>query len=248
MAIILYPSGVLRDYRPKGSTFTDKEILELYKKFPKVRTKRLFDIPNTWMVWANTQKNEKDAFSHIGSSIIEEEVFTPILFVHDTEMDISWALSDDPILYTYKQFNVELRQFIDGIARDLITENNADWESGASNKNLIMLTTIGSTSDNRVLFDFLPTNQQEDFWKLRFDEFAEKTIKFLIEKQDRAFGELGVIIFSDKKIMIRVRHEHFLELLEKLNDYSEKHEQYEWCSFIKYFKDPWEKFLNNVNK
>lgn len=244
MALILYPSGILKNFKSNNLMFSDKEILDIFKNFNKIRTKRLFEVPNTWIVWANAMTSDEDSFSNIGSSIIEEDVFSPILFIHDTEMDPSWLLSDDPILYPYEIFDQDLKQFVDDVARSIIEENIQE----SDNKKMIMLTTVGSTSDNRVLFDLYTENQSEEFYKINFGEFAKKTIQFLLDKQDKAFGDLGVIVFEDKKIVIRVRHDDFDFLLTKLNEYSEKYEEYEWCIFIKYFKEVWEKHVNNVKK
>lgn len=238
MALLLYPSGVLTDLKSNNLMFSDKEILNIFKTCNKIRTKRLFEIPNTWMIWADAVTLDDDLFSNIGSTMIEENIYSPILFIHDTEMDPSWLLTDDPILYTYKTFDRDLRQFVDEISRNLISE-----DMNPNKKKLIILTTVGSTEDNRVLFDLYPENQSDFFYKLNFDEFAKKTIQFLLDEQDKAFKELGVTIFEDRKIVIRIRHNDFEFIINKLNEWAEKKEEYEWCAFLKYLKDLWEKYV-----
>lgn len=244
MAVILYPSGVLRDLKPKEYTFTDQEILSLYEKFDRIRTKRLFDIPNSWMVWGEIDNAPADTFSNIGSSIAEENVYSPIMFIHDTEINPAWMITDDPILFQYNQFVADLRQFIDNIARDIIQETRSKGNS----QNLVILTTIGPTSDNRVLFDFYPKSQSEEFWKIHFTDFAEKTIKFLLNHQQGTFRNLGIILFEDRKIVMRILHDDVEDLLNKLILFAEKQERYEWCAFLNNFIEQWKQHRENVSK
>jgi hypothetical protein len=104
MAIIQYSNGIIEDVKADDLVFTDDEILRLLDGFTSMRTYRLVEVPNTWCVWGENEEDEESEFNNIGTGIVDEPVFSPLLIIHDTELDPSWNLNDSVILHSYKEF------------------------------------------------------------------------------------------------------------------------------------------------
>jgi len=122
MAVILYPSGVTETYTATGLVFTDDEILNIFKDYNHIRTMRLYEVPNTWCIWGDNGNEDDGNFNKLGSDIVQQNIFSEIMCVHDTELDPSWMLTDDVILKNYEDFRIELLQFFDDIAENVIKE------------------------------------------------------------------------------------------------------------------------------
>lgn len=239
MAVILYPSGVTETYEPKGHTFLDDEILKIFKDYLDIRTARLYEVPNTWCVWGENEEADDSDFNKLGADILQEDVFCPVLFIHDTEIDPAWMLTDNVILKGYEDFKRELLEFFDHIAENVIRQTQQMREQQGT-QNLIFLTTIGPTEDKRVMFEFDPHKQSEEFWKEEFFlTFSYKVREFLNVnyKDDQTF-----FIFQDKKSIIYTPDEHVDFLMNKIINLFEKKEKYEYCSELKKVLDKWKKF------
>ena len=237
MAIILYPSGVTETYKPKEFTFTDEEILKIFDDFSWIRTARLYEVPNTWCVWGENGEDDDADFNKLGSDILQENVFCPILFIHDTEINPAWILTDQIILRGYDEFKDELLRLFDQVAENVIMETQRFREEQGETAHLLFLNTIGPTEDKRVLFEFDPQKQAQEFYEDKyFGLFAVKVREYLsTNKPGKLFN-----IYHDKKSVIYCKEENIKMLIDMLIDYFKKHESYEYCQELKAVHQKWE--------
>jgi len=246
MAVILYSSGVTETFDPKNHTFTDKEILDIFDDVENIRTLRLYEVVNTWCVWGENENQNNNIeggnFNKLGSDVLQRDIFCPILFIHDTEINPSWKLTDDIIIKGYQDFETDLLKFFDEIAENIIIESQRIRQEQGLEDSLIFLNTIGPTEDKRVMFEFKPKNQNKDFFNANnFAPFANKIFNFLdiSYKDDDVF-----IIFADNKSIILVADEFVKFILDKLIANFTKTEEYEKCNKIKEIFDLWKKNKN----
>lgn len=244
LAVILYPSGVTETYKSSDLTFSDEEILKIFNENDFIRTVRLYEVPNTWCVWGENQMPDKNNFNKLGSDVVQENVFSEILFIHDTELDPAWMLTDTPILKNYEYFREDLLSFFDDIAENVIQE--AQERSNTNNENLVFLNTLGPTEDKRIMFEFDPHGQSEEFYKVNFfEEFAKKVYSFL--KQFYTDGETFVL-FADQKTIIIVKDENVDFIMNKVNEDFQRRERYERCADIKKIMTSWHDYKNKEKK
>lgn len=236
MAILLYSSGITETYEPKEHTFTDEEILSIFKEYKNIRTARLYEVPNTWCIWGENEEIDESEFNKLGSDIIEENVFCPILFIHDTELDPAWMLTDRIILKGYENFKEDLIIFFDQVAEHVIRESQQMRQQNATN--LIFLNAIGPTKDKRVMFEFDPHKQSEEFWHTKnFIEFSRKVVGYLnkfYKNDEDVFS-----IFADKKSVIMVSDENVEFLVNKIIKVFEDRENYEKCKELNEVLKKW---------
>jgi len=240
MAIILYPSGITEMYEPKEHIFTDQKILHIFSDFDFIRTARLYEIPNTWCVWGENKKIDDGNFNKLASDILRENIFCHVLFIHDTEIDPAWMLTDQTILIGYDIFKQELLKFFDFVAETVIKETQKLRENQNinSNSNLLFLNTIGPTEDKRVLFEFDPNKQSKEFYIDNFFiNFANKVHDFLKTNKVKDI----FYIYEDKKTVIFVKNENVDFLMEKIIGIYKKNENYEFCQDLITIQDNWKK-------
>ena len=244
MAIILYPSGIIEEYNPKQHVFTDQEILHLFDEFTNIRTARLYEVPNTWCVWAEKDKFTDDEFNKLGSDILQEDVYCHVLFIHDTQIDPAWMLTDDIIYKEYDKFKEDLKNYFDKVAESVILEmyRNTDKEE---EKNFIFLNTLGPTEDKRILFEFNPHNQSQEFYEeSHFLRFCNKMIDFIKSiKLSKTF-----YIYFDKKTVIFIKDENIKFTIDRMIDTFNKKEQYENSNYIKNIYENWLKLKKQARK
>lgn len=240
MAIILYSSGVTETYESQGYTFSDQEILSIFESFAKIRTSRLYEVPNTWCVWGENLADDNDEFNKLGSDIIQENVFSPLLFIHDTEIDPAWMMTDEVILKGYEDFKIDLLLYFDEIAENVLRETQKLRELEGTANNLLILTTIGPTEDKRVLFEFDPNRQSEEFYEEEyFNKFSNRVTTFL--EQSYKDGDTFVV-FADSKSVIAVADDNVEILMNRIIKHFENHEKYEICSKLTKILEKWKKY------
>lgn len=251
MAIVLYASGVSEYHKSLEHTFKDSEILGIFKDFRNVRTQRLEEVPNTWCIWGekNDDNIDEGDFNKLGSDVVDDDIYSPLMFIHDSEIDPSWMLTDEVILYDYNTFQKELLIFIDEIAEVVLAENEKIRQAEGRDNSLIFLTTIGPTEDKRVLFQFNPTIQNEQFYKNEnLLLFANKVLEFLEKEYKKDNIEETLFIFEDKKSVIFIRDEHVDETFEHFTKAFESEEKYEKCVKLKEIKEKWKSVKKNSKK
>jgi len=246
MAILLYPSGITEMFEPKELVFTDQELLDIFKDYTFIKTARLQEVPNTWCVWGQNKTYDEGDFNKLGSDILLENVYCAVLFIHDTQIDPAWTLTDNVIYKGYEQFKEDLLRFFDHIADNVLIMSQKTREQQGKETNLIFLNAIGPTVDKRVLFEFDPNKQSKEFYNDNsFVNFADKVIEFL--KNDYKIQDT-FYIYHDKKTLIFIRDEHVGFLIDSIISALEIKERYESCQELKYVYEQWKKYKQNKNK
>lgn len=241
MAIAFYNNGIIEEFAPKDQVFTDKEILNIFKEYKKIRTKRITEVQNTWGIWGEDDKHvNEDDFSKIASDILEENIFSIVIFVHDSEINTAWMPDENVIEQDYGGFKKDMMGFLDFIAEQNIKETQKMRKKMGQENNLIFLDAIGPTEDKKILFKFNPHTQSEEFYKEEnFIFFANKIISYIIsnyKNKDTFF------IFEDNKIRMFVEDEHVEFIMNKFIDNLLIKEKYEECKELKDKYEEWKEF------
>jgi hypothetical protein len=244
MAVILYGNGLTEEIVPSKFTFSDQEILEFFKEFNNIQTKRLDEVPNTWCVWGELKNPKEDDYNKLASEIIREHCYSKLFLLHDTEVDPSWNLTDTVIYDGYDVFKKKLLKFLDEIAIETIRE--IEHMRDASGKpNLLALDQVAISVDKRVIFKFNPDKQQPDFFKpSHFEEFANKSFNFL----DKFYKDGDVLpIYADKKMIIVMDDIQVKQYVDLLISFFEKREEYLKCARINEIYKSWTEFKEKKN-
>lgn len=246
MAIILYSSGITEEYQPVDHTFTDDEILGIFEDFENIETARLYEIPNTWCVWGSNSEIDDSEFNKLSSTMLQEDIFSPVMYIHDTEIDPAWMMTDNIIQKGYNEFKEEFAFLLDEIAENIIKETQNIRQQMGQTDNLVILTTVGPTDDKRVMFEFDPKAQSKQFYEHHFfEEFSKKVYTFLMNHYVN--GDTFVL-FADKKAIIIVIDENVNEIVNKIINDFKRREKYEKCSELKKILDSWNKYKKEKEK
>lgn len=244
MAILLYANGLTEEVTPIGHAFTDDELISNFESFNLVRSYRLSEVPNTWCLWGQRTPIDKlsDEFNHMGTDIIEQPVFSPILFIHDTEIEPTWKLTDDIINVGYVNFKAKINGFFNYIAKEIMEKRNTTNIKSGQAQNLMTLEESGISVDKRIIFKFDMDKQSPDFFKnSNFAEFAKKAYDFL--KFSYKDGDIFAI-FADKNIIIVMSDPQIKSFIDRILEYFQSIENYEACSTIRDTYGRWILFKN----
>ena len=244
MAIILYGNGLTEEIIPSKYTFSDQEILEFFKEFNNIQTKRLDEVPNTWCVWGELTKPSEEDYNKLASEVIREHCYSKLFLLHDTEVDPSWNLTDAVIYEGYEGFKKKILKFLDEVAIETIREIEQIRETSGK-PNLMALDQVAISMDKRVIFKFNPDKQQGDFFKpSHFEEFANKCFNFL----DKFYKDGDTLpIYADKKMIIVLDDSQVDQVINILIDFFEKREEYLKCARIKEIHKSWINFKSKKN-
>ena len=241
MALVIYSNGIVEEMLPVNDTFTDDELIQSFTNYPEIKTHRLLEIPNCWCIWGHIPDPPAQEFSKLASEIVDTDVYSHILFVHDSEMNPDWQVTDGIIYRPYTEFMAQMGTFVNEMMGHIETENRQEIEASEGNTNLIFLTTLGHTQDKRVLFAFNPKEQNDDFYTVSWSNFAVKIYEYLLENFDKEPIEENkpFVIFSDTKTIVIVEDRDVNEVIEKMIKYYQGQENYEACSKISDIRDTW---------
>ena len=245
MSVLLYANGLTEEYRPKNLVFTDEELLTIFPEFDIIKSFRLYEIPNTWCLWGENAPIDKraDEFNKLGSDILEQPCYSPILFIHDSEIDPSWKLTDVIIYSGYDDFRKEMLKFFDDIAADILNENERLRKQTGSPPRLLILEQTGISADKRIIFNFDTKKQVDEFF---IDEnlwdFATKVHNFLKFSYQDAHT---FAIYADKNIIIVMNDDDVDDFIKKIISFFESKENYEACSILRNTHEKWVKFKKN---
>ena len=244
--VFLYSNGIIEQAKPKKLTYSEEELLKFFEEFEKVRSFRFVQVPGTWCLWGENLLEKDEDYSKLGSVIMGKDIFSSLCFIHDTEIDPAWKISDDPILNSYEEFVSSISEVINDTASYVIQKNSEFHQKNGTENGMILLNTIGPTNDNRVLFEYDPEIQKEEFYKKEnFELFANKVYSYISEfyKTNSPF-----IIYADTKIIISIDNKNIALVLDKLNESFEIREEYEICAEIKNIKNYWEKKIQHKKR
>lgn len=249
MAVLLYTNGLTEELKSKDLTFKDEELLKIFSDYDKLRTFRLYEVPNTWCVWGefNPQDKTPDLYNQIGTDILDQACYSPILFIHDTEVDPSWNLTDVMILSGYDDFRSGMLRFFNDIAADMTYARQKMKENSKGNSwTQLELKQTGVSADKRIIHKFDLDDQVQNFYSdENLLDFAKRVHNFL--KFSYKDGDIFAI-YADTNIIIVMEDAQVKIFIEKLIAFFEARENYEACSVLRNTYERWIEWKNNKAK
>ena len=249
MALIIYSNGIVEEMVPVEETFSHRDLVKSFDDYTSLETFRLPDVPNTWCLWGDLSDPPTQEFNKIGTEIVNMDVHSHLILIHDSEISREWGLTDEILQKSYKDWMDELAIFTNSLIEEISRQRQAQM-SEKDKTSMIFLTTMGHTADKRVLFAFDPNIQAEDFYSSgAFDTFAIKIWEYL----EKSFYTEPVeeskpfVIFADGKTIVIVENEHMDIFFTYLLSVFEKREAYETCSKITEMKKTWDGYLKIPN-
>jgi hypothetical protein len=237
MAVLLYSNGITESYRPKHLVFTEEELLHLFDEFSEIKTSRLTKILNTWCIYGYVSKPEPIEFNKLASDILGEAVYSHILFVHDSELDNNWNVSESILYKSYGEFLEEIHKYIDTVAANVIEQIRMTDEYEDKNIILPQLIAIGATKNKQILFGYNPDEQTKEFYNNEeFYKFSKKVYEYLIRNKPQ---KEPFTIYADKKAIIVVDTPHVIAFLNSLLEKFKSKEEYEICVDISNMIKEW---------
>lgn len=243
MSLLLYTNGLTEEHRAKELIFTDEELLTIFPDFDKTRTYRLSDIPNCWCVWGENEPIDKrdDEFNKIGTDILEQLCYSPILFLHDSEINPEWKLTDNMIFTGYEEFKVEMLKFFNEIAEEIMEEREKiRQEEGYNPGKGLDIDQVGISEDKRIIFKFNMEKQSEEFFRSdNLLEFAQRVHDFL--KINYSDDDIFTIL-ADKNTIMVMDDNQVEPFIEKLISFFRNEEKYEACSVLRDIYKKWSEY------
>ena len=244
MALLLYPSAILEKYKPKSLVFTEEEILTLFSEYSHVRTVRIPSILNTWCVYGANTKDDASNFNRIASDIIEYPVYSHMLFIHDSELNPDWNVTDNILYKGYSEFVVSVKNKIDETSSNIIKELESMNEYQEKIDFLPNIVNVGQTPDKRLLFLFNPDDQTKEFYNNEeFYLFSQKVYEYIIHNKQKKHP---FTIYADSRAVIIIDENKVKSFLTSLLEKFKTKEEYEICENITKIMDSWSK--SNSNK
>ena len=177
MAILVYGNGILEEYKSRNLVFSEYDFFELFKDFKEFRSYRLLFPLNSWCLCGEVDDDEK--YNYIASKITGEKICSAALFIHDSEINPDWNITDDILYDDYTKFYEDMKTLLYDIANE-ISESAPEYTP--------TLEPIGTTADKKILFSFDIKQQPKEFYA------AEILSAYRIQRQpvdsyDAAFEE-----------------------------------------------------------
>jgi hypothetical protein len=237
MALLFYSNGVMDSYKPANNVFTEEEITKIFYDFPTIRTVRPVQSVNTWCVFGEKTLNDPLDLSKVLSEFLKEAVFSPVLFIHDSEIDPEWKATDDILYKSYDQFVKDAKVLLETAAQKVMETMNAEYDYGKNINRLPYLVAIGTTEDKRLMLSYVPEDQHAEFYAdADFYLFAKKAYTHLTTNPQT---KEPYVIYEDRKSMIIVPTDKVKAFLDSLILEFTSHEEYEICTNISKMIDDW---------
>jgi len=228
MAIILYPNGITEEYLPTKETFTKEDLAQVFLDYDTFGSIRMVKILNAWMLYGKVNQGRDDLldyYNKLASTIFDIEIYSQILFIHDTEINSNWKITDDIIHFNYSDFKKDILQMLDETAEEII--KNTD----SKEKQIMYLKQIGVSGNKKIIFELDPDEQHKNFYTPEvFREFADKIIKYFKTDYivDKSFS-----LFSDKNVIILTQDSKVKTVINKLLSFFNSMEEYENSKIVK---------------
>jgi hypothetical protein len=246
MAILLYQSGILEEYRPKKHVFTEEEILHLFSEYAEIKTVRIPTILNTWGVYGSVHSKDLTDLNRIASEITERAIYTHILFIHDSELNLEWNVTDNILYKSYSEFVSNIKNKINEISLLIMKELEESAAYQEKMDYLPQLVNVGQTSDNRLLFSFNPDDQTKEFYNdNEFYMFSQKVYDYLINNIQK---KEPFTIYADKRAVIIIEKTKVKTFLTKILEKFKTKEEYEICENITKIMNQWTKVIDKSKK
>lgn len=230
MAYLLYSNGIIEECKPKNLVFTEEELLNLFTEFSEIKSSRLITVLNTWCIYGSSLNPEPIDFNRIASDIIQTAIYSHTLYVHDSELDPNWNVTDNILYKGYDEFSIDIKREIDKTANNVFKEIQISNEYEETTNILPGFIPLGATEDKRILFGFDPKDQLEEFYENEeFYIFSQKVYKYISEnKQEKE----PFTIYSDKKAQVIVDSSNVKTFLNLMLEKFKSKEEYEICTNI----------------
>lgn len=240
MALVVYSNGIFEEYLPVDDTFSDQELVDMFRDYEEIKTHRLAEIPNCWLIWGEMENPPDNEYSKLASEILDDDIFSHIIFVHDSEINRNWGLTDDILYKSYSDFINQVGTYIKDMVEFIANETQKEYEE-AGTSSMIFMRAIGYTKDKRVLYQFDPDEQHDEFYIDGWDKFSRKIYEYLKDNFDKEPIEENkpFVIFADTKVIVIVEDDKVNDVISHVLLEFEKKENYEACSFISNVRDKW---------
>jgi hypothetical protein len=237
MAHLLYSNGITEEFNPKNLTFTEEELVNLFTEFAEIKSERMIVILNTWGIYGVNSNNDPADFNKIASDMLNIPIYSRVLFVHDSELNIEWNVSDNILYKNYKEHSIEIIKLIEETATDIVNELEASQQYEEKIDHLPQLVTIGATPDKRVLFGFNPNEQTSEFYNHdEFYTFSQKVYNYIIHNKQ---VKEPFTIYADKKAVIIIDPKYVISFLNTMLEKFKSKEEYEICTDISNIIKTW---------
>lgn len=234
MAILVYSSGILEEYKSRNLVFSEYDFLEIFKEFEKFESYRLLFPLNSWCLCAKV--DDVDKYNYIASKITGENIYSHALFIHDSEINPDWKITDDILYDNYTKFYQDMKTLLVDIANE-ISENVPEYTPS--------LEPIGTTADKKILFAFDIQKQPKEFWASEiFDKFAERTYQYI--SKNKQLTE-PFTIFSDDKAIVAIETPKVNDFLTAILEKFQSKEEYEICKNIANIRNEWDNIAKTKN-
>jgi len=229
---------------PIEDVFSERELVKSLNNYTSLESFRLPDVPNTWCLWGDIDNPPENEFNKIGAEVVESEIFSHLIFIHDSEINSGWQATDAILQKSYRQWMEELAHYTNRLIEDISREKQEEI-SESDKTSMIFLTTMGHTADKRVLFAFNPNEQADDFYDNGWKSFAAKIWEYLEANfyKEPIEESKPFVIFADSKTIVIVENQHMDEFIKQLSIVFEKNEEYEICKNISDLKSAWDEYL-----
>lgn len=246
MAVLLYSNGIIEEYKAQNLVFTEEEIVGLFYDYEEIKTERLIDVLNTWCIYGSSSITDPMDFNKLASDLLNCAVYSHILFVHDSEIDPEWKVTDNILYKGYKEFSIDVRKIIDEVASNIIDQLESTTEYEEKVNVLPQLITIGSTPDKRILFGFNPSEQTSDFYTNdEFYMFSKKVYNYIRNnKQEKE----PFTIYADKKAVIVIDPKQVVYFLNEMLEKFKSKEDYEICTDISNMIKSWSSKTKKIRR
>lgn len=230
MSILLYSNGIVDEIHPKNLVFTESELLSSFVEFENVKTFRLSTVLNAWCIYGVSLLQEAIEYNRIATELIKEPIYSHVLLVHDSELNLEWKVTDSILYKGYNEFHDEIIKLINELSGKILRDYQAFNGDKNSTEYLPQLVSIGTTEDKRILFNFNPDDQTREFYDHEeFYVFSQKVYDFLNKnKQEKE----PFTIYADKKAIIIIDSNNVKTFLNSMLEKFKNKEEYEICTNI----------------
>ena len=235
MGVVLYSNGITEEYKPHELVFTEAEIIRIFPEFKEIKTCRLVSVINTWCIYG--ANNDPNDFNRLASDIAKEGIYSHVLYVHDSELNPDWNVTDNVLYKDYKEFVMTVKKEIDTTAMNILAELAATQEYEDKVDHLPQLSTLGSTPDKRILFGYNPDEQSKNFYDHEeFYKFSQKVYEYITHNKNK---KEPFTIYADKKAVIIIEGQKVKAFLDTLLEKFKSKEDYEICDDITKIMNDW---------
>lgn len=242
MALIIYSNAIIEELSPNNLVFTEDEIINIFgENYHTLHSKRITEIPNCWAAWGTMDNPANNEYNLIGSEIIDFDIDSPLLIIHDSEINPEWRITDDIILKNYDDFHQDITKHINKVAADVLKKEQDQIENGEKEDSRITLKQLGITLDKKLLFSFDLDSQAKDFFtNTSFFNFSKNILNYLTKNYDNdRINKKPFTIFDDNKTVVVVEEDKVEATLDKIIKTFEEFEHYENCQLLHAIKEKW---------